>query len=322
MAEDSGEVARSEATPTPYIPLPTDLVDPRRQAGAVFDTIASLYDGARPGYPPEVFVELAAQCGVGPDKRVLEIGCGSGQATRDLARSGAEICCVEPGPSLADLARENLGAWPNVTVHTTSFEAADLQPHSFDTIFSATAFHWVDPRVSFAKAAKLLGVDGCLALLTSLHGAAGTHNDKRIAEPIRELQRRLAPEVGDWRYSSAADMRRRSETGGDIAAVWARIERKLGEPPSVEHLFTSPMIFTYPWLATYDRDGFQAMLATQSSYALMARHRRDRLLQAIGQLIDDRLGGVVTKQYVSVLAVAKVRPASHTTTHGTKPRLV
>ena len=97
----------------------------------------------------------------------------------------------------------------------------------------------------------------------------GTHTDERIAEPIRQLHRRQAPEVGDWDFPTAKEIQQRALVGGDIASVWARVERKLSEPPAVSHLFGPPTIKTYPRLATYDKDAYLAMLASQSSYALM-----------------------------------------------------
>jgi SAM-dependent methyltransferase len=189
-------------------------------------------------------------------------------------------------------------------VITARFEDFDAPPGTFDVPVSASAFHWIDLTVSFAKAAGLLQTGGHLALLTNTHAAGGTHTDPAITERVRALHRRLAPEVGDWTFPTAEEIAARANDGGDIAAVWARVERKLSEPPGVGHLFDPPAVHTYPWLATYDTDGYLAMLASQSSYALMEPSRREKLLDAIGDLIDNQLGGTVTKEYVTVLAVA------------------
>ena len=63
----------------------------------------------------------------------------------------------------------------------------------------------------------------------------------------------------------------------------------------------------FPWTAVYDRDGYLAMLATQSIYVLMEPQRRRELLNSIGDVIDDRLDGHITKQYLAILAVARRR---------------
>lgn len=155
--------------------------------------------------------------------------------------------------------------------------------------------------------ATLLKPSGRLALVTNAHSRGGTHTDARITGPIRDLHRQLAPEVGDWDFPTASEITGRASAGVDIAKVWARVERKLSEPPAVDHLFRPPTVKTYPWLATYDTEAYLAMLASQSSYALMEPTRRDQLLEAVAAVINDQLGGTVTKEYVTVLAVASLR---------------
>jgi SAM-dependent methyltransferase len=280
------------------------LAEPRSSAAGIFDRIAGLYDQARPGYPPEAVADLVQLCGIDSSSRILEIGCGTGQLTRDLAGSGARVVCVEAGSSLAESARANLSRWPNVEVVTTRFEDFDSPTSSFDIVVSATAFHWIDPEVSYAKAATLLDQSGWLALLTNAHSRGGTHTDERIAEPIRHLHRRLAPEVGEWDFPTAEDIRRGAHAGEDIASVWARVERKLSDPPAVDQLFGPPTVKTYPWVVTDDSSAYLAMLASQSSYALLDPVRRDELLTGIGALIDEKLEGTVSKEYVTILAVA------------------
>ncbi len=307
-------MAKRQFVPEPqagHIPLPAGLLEPRSTAGAVFDSIAALYDRARPSYPSRAVGHLLDVCGVDGSSRILEIGCGTGQLTRHLAPSGAAIRCVEPGPALADIARANLACFPNVEITTTTFEDLDVSPRSYDAVVSATAFHWIDPSISFAKVAALLEPGGFLALMTNAHAHEGSHTDERIAQPVRDLHRRLAPEVGDWTFSTAEEIQRNAKAGGDIAAVWSRVDRKFSDSPEVSSMFGSPVVKTYPWLVTYDKDSYLEMLATQSSYALMKPAQREELLCGIGRLINEVLGGVVTKQYVAVLAVAQ-----RTTTSG------
>jgi SAM-dependent methyltransferase len=298
-------------TQTGHIPLPTGLSDPRSTARVVFDSIAPLYDRARPSYPAEAVSDLLRICRVDGSSRILEIGSGTGQLTRQLAPTGAAILCVEPGSSLAGIACEHFARTPNVDITTTTFEEFEDGQNSYDVVVSATAFHWIDPRVSFTKGAELLRPHGFLALLTNAHADGGSHTDGRFIEPVRDLHRRLAPEIGDWNFLSAAEIERNARAGGDIANVWSRVDRKLSEPPDVSSLFEPPIVTTYPWLATYDGNSYLEMLATQSSYALMEPTRRDELLGGIGHLVDEYLEGTVTKQYVTVLATAEMTTHLH-----------
>jgi ubiquinone/menaquinone biosynthesis C-methylase UbiE len=63
--------------------MPDDTPDEMRRVhlGRTFDEDAELYDRARPGYPPELFDDLAEVAGTGPGCRVLEVGAGTGKAT-------------------------------------------------------------------------------------------------------------------------------------------------------------------------------------------------------------------------------------------------
>jgi ubiquinone/menaquinone biosynthesis C-methylase UbiE len=295
---DAGELP---ATPIlPYIPLP-ELEDPRT-AGRVFDSIATVYDKVRPGYPSAALEDLRTRCGIGPGRRVLEVGCGTGQLTRSLAVTGATVRSLEPGPSLLALARENLGPTANVEFALSTFEDADEVAESYDLVVSATAFHWVDPHVGYPKAARVLKPGGWLGLLSNMHVVGGT--DDQIADAVQELQGHHAPEIGRWTFPSVDELEARAREGGDIAATWCRVERKVAEPPEVSRLFGPPTVTTYPWTATYDRDGYVAMLSTQSTYVMMESARRDALLSDIGIAIDATLGGTITKQYLTVMAIS------------------
>ena len=75
-----------------------------------------LYDRARPGYPVPVFEALATFGDLRPGSRVLELGPGTGQATRPLAERGYQVVAVELGARLAERARRNLAHFPTVTL--------------------------------------------------------------------------------------------------------------------------------------------------------------------------------------------------------------
>ena len=286
----------------PYVGLPAGLGRPREEARVVFDTLAELYERARPGYPPEAVAALVTACRLDAGSRVLEIGCGTGQLTRSVVPVGARIRCLEPGPALAARARRALARYPNAEVVITTFEDALEEPGSYDAVVSATAFHWIDPGVGFPKAAIVLRPGGVLALLTNAHAAGGSQEE--IREEIAALHRTFAPELGDWRFPPPARIEAAARRGKDIAAAWRAVERKFEAAPPVGHLFGPPEVHAFPWVATYSRDGFLDMLRSQSSYARMEAARREVLLGAVGELADSSLGGTVTKQYLALLALA------------------
>ncbi len=94
----------------------------RRHLGKVFDEVPALYDRVRPTYPDELFADLAAITGMEQGSSVLEVGCGTGQATRSLAALAYSVTAVEPGAGMAEIARQRMATFPNVEVETSSFE--------------------------------------------------------------------------------------------------------------------------------------------------------------------------------------------------------
>jgi ubiquinone/menaquinone biosynthesis C-methylase UbiE len=97
----------------------------RRDLGRVFNEVPELYDRVRPTYPDELFADLVAITGMDRGSSVLEVGCGTGQATRSLAALGYPVTAIEPGTGMAALARQRLAAFRNIEVENSAFEEWD-----------------------------------------------------------------------------------------------------------------------------------------------------------------------------------------------------
>src|SRR5918995_5739534 len=127
------------------------MAEERDRLKTTFDEAALLYDEVRPGYPEDLFDDVVSPSGILAEGRILEIGCGTGQATVPFARRGYRILCIELGENLAAVARRNLEAFPRAEVHVGPFEDVSLPEGAFDRAISATAFHWLDPEVAYPK---------------------------------------------------------------------------------------------------------------------------------------------------------------------------
>ena len=156
-----------------------------------FDEVAELYDRVRPGYPDDLLDELAAVLPRSPV--VVEVGPGTGQATKGLVARGASVTAVELGAHLAAVLARNL---PTVDVVIGPFENVDLAPGSFDAVVAASSYHWVPAEARMTRPAALLRPGGHLALIAlnqvaspadrgffdevhhvfSRHGLPGTHD--------------------------------------------------------------------------------------------------------------------------------------------------
>lgn len=138
-----------------------------------FEEAPELYDRVRPGYPDELFDDLVRLAGLRERSRILELGCGTGQATVPLAQRGFEVVAIELGAGLAEVAKQKLSALPAVTVINAAFEKWPLPAEPFDLVLAATSFHWIDPAVRVLKAADALRTGGALAVVSTHHIGGG-----------------------------------------------------------------------------------------------------------------------------------------------------
>jgi SAM-dependent methyltransferase len=265
------------------------MASERHRLKTTFDRAASLYDEVRPGYPEDLFADVVSLSGIQPAGRILEIGCGTGQATVPFARRGYSILCIELGENMAAVARRNLEGYPQTEVRTGAFEDLTLQEEAFDLAISATAFHWLDPAVAYPKAARALRDGGSLALFWNVH----VHSDasEGFFEAAQRIYEREAPEiVGPEDYKGLPRTDEVPDRTDEIQSTG---------------LFGRITTRDYRWDETYDAKGYLRVLSTYSGHRSLSDDTRECLFRAIADLIDTRFGGRIVKGYLTTLYVAK-----------------
>jgi ubiquinone/menaquinone biosynthesis C-methylase UbiE len=193
----------------------------RRHRRALFDGVANRYQASRRGYPPEIVQFIIDTARLGPGSTVLEVGCGTGQLTGQLAAHGLAVTAIDIGAGMITAARRSLSESP-VWFQVVSFEELDAPDASFDLVISATAFHWVDPEVKFAKPAWLLKADGWLALLSTEE-----RYDDPLGSDLREMWVAASEHSEVWarqRTPPAADLT------GAAGSFGPPIERSYSQP--------------------------------------------------------------------------------------------
>jgi ubiquinone/menaquinone biosynthesis C-methylase UbiE len=238
-----------------------------------FDAVAEDYDRFRPSYPPELVDEACA--GLAPGARALEIGCGTGQLTTALAERGLRVEAIDPGPHMVEIARRHA---PDVQFHIGSFEDVELPADAFAAVFSATAFHWVDPDVGWAKAARVLRPGGTLALLSMI---------AELSEEILAAWRGVLPEAAAWEAHDPEAVRAGAHVRrGNVSELWAWLGKRDIARREAAELFADVQVTTVPVERVQTAEEALGEARTTSAYLRLDAQRKAALDRRLAAVVD------------------------------------
>jgi SAM-dependent methyltransferase len=248
---------------TTHSPVPED--GSRRELRAGFDADADAYDRTRPVFPGVLFDDLLRAARLGRGDRIVEIGCGTGQATVPLAERGLAVTAVELGAALAARARARTAGFPLVSVVTSSFE--DWQDTSAVPVRAVAVFnalHWIDPDVRYAKPAAILAPGGVMAVGSCRWARPADAEPfwSEVQEDYRAVGFPGAPppppeQIGKWHF-----------------------------PDQARAYFDEVASFRYPFQWSYTAADYLAQLATQSGTRALGPARADEFLARVRDRLD------------------------------------
>jgi CTP:molybdopterin cytidylyltransferase MocA/SAM-dependent methyltransferase len=255
----------------------------RRYLRAGFDRAAEDYQRTRPVCPPQLFDDLTDLAGLEPGDRVLEIGCGTGQATVPLAERGLAVTAVELGPELAAIARRRLAGFPAAEVVTSAFEDWHPQGPKFDAVVAVSSLHWIDPDLRYARPHELLRPGGAMAVAGCMWARPAD------AEPF-------------WR---------------DVQEDYRAVGFEGSPPPRPDQIgprhfpreagayFDEVASLRYPLQLRYTADDYLAQLATQSGTRALGEARGAEFLARVRQRLESHGWPELTATFVAFLLVGR-----------------
>lgn len=252
------------------------------EARDTFDAIADVYDRVRPGYPDALYSDLGELAALPGGARILELGCGTGKATRGFAERGFELLGLDPGGELLKVAARNLARFPNVVLERTRFEDWPPPPEPFHLVFAAQSFHWIDEKIAFAKSADVLRAGGHLAVFGNVPRPLAPELAAALERVHPGPLRVLAQAPPERWYRDRDPMRARFERSGRFGEVHVR---------------------RYPWTAEYDAQAYADLLRSRSAYQMLEAEKRERLIAGVVEAVE-ALGGVVRTPYETQLYFA------------------
>lgn len=249
-----------------------------------FENTAEVYDRYRPTYPTALFDDVREYASLNDADRILEVGCGTGRATKLLAEWGNPLLATDAAPAMAERTRDNLKAFDNVEVVAKRFEDMD---GTFGLVACAQVYHWLDPETRVQRFHDLVRPGGSAAIISNVQVTPDDNLPFWVR--VNDVYREHTPEMahkGDFRKPD------------DLPP----------HPFDGSELFERLTTRTHFWEWTLSTDDYAGLLSTHSDKAALDEDTRRRLIDGISELVDREFDGHVTECYVSVAYLAS-RPA-------------
>ncbi len=96
-----------------------------------------------------------------PGMTVLELGCGTGSFTRELARSGAEIVAIDVSPELLEIAKLNCSV-PNVRFQIQNAYSLSYSEAVFDSVVGSSVLHHLEIEEALRDVYRVLKPEGTI----------------------------------------------------------------------------------------------------------------------------------------------------------------
>jgi hypothetical protein len=184
-------------------------------------------------------------------------------------------------------------------------EDASLPRGQFPAVFSASAFHWVDPAVSWRKVADALVPGGTLALIQ--YFGLEEPRSQPDQDAVLAALAQVAPDIAaDWpAYRDlGATLAGVEQRRGNVSQAWAWLGgRDLGRDYA-GRLFGDVQVAVRPMLAEHTPDELNALLRTMSFYSRLSPDQR-QALEREHEAIYERLGRPIRASFVATLVTAR-----------------
>jgi 2-polyprenyl-3-methyl-5-hydroxy-6-metoxy-1,4-benzoquinol methylase len=96
-----------------------------------------------------------------PGMAVLELGCGTGYFTRELARSGAAVIAIDVSPELLKIAKANYSA-PNVHYEIQNACSLSYSDARFDSVVGSSILHHLEIQEALREIYRVLKPSGTI----------------------------------------------------------------------------------------------------------------------------------------------------------------
>ena len=250
-----------------------------------FDNAVLDYEISRPEYPKELFDTIWAYKTLDSKSKVLEIGSGTGKATKPFLDKNCIVTALEPGKQLADLCMKKYAQNKNFLQLNMTLQEFQSSENMYDFIFAATAFHWIPEEYGYKRVFELLKNDGVFARFA--YHAGRDHKRQELTEEINYLYKKYMNANQEYKEYSEID-----------AVKLASLAEYYGFSDSQYWLLHTSKDFT--------AEEYMALLRTYPDHIKHEEDNKKKLFDGIYSAIE-KAGGVITVNYAVDLQMARKR---------------
>jgi len=255
------------------------------QKKILYSSVAKAYNQTRPTYPIDIINRVVKLTELPENATILELGCGPGTATKDFAKLGFSMVCLEPNQEFYQIAKQNLAKYPNVKIINTSFEEWELETERFDAVLAATSFHWISAEIRCKKVAATLKENGLLILLWN----TGVLPENNVSEVLKKVYKKYAPSLAEY------------ETKESQKESLNNLMKTVINSGYLTELISEHSVCEIE----YKLDEYLLLLNTYSPYLQIDSEKRDLLFKGLRDKIEDNFGSSLKLSFLSIFQLLK-----------------
>lgn len=235
------------------------------ELGRSFDSSAAEYLLARSAYPSELIAYILQVAELESTSKVLDVGCGSGQATLEFVSRGYRVVAIDPAKNALDLLSERCADFPKVELVHSTFEGYECPDSTFDLIVCAQAFHWLDSDHASRRLSELLRPSGHVAVFWHMQevlpGSPQADLYALNSKHFETYPLMNPPEYAPEFLDAMVDILCKDDRIGDV------------------------QISEYPWRQSYDKDMFVSLFHSWSKYATLSTSAKKSVDVDLGEYL-------------------------------------
>ncbi len=256
-----------------------------RKLGVSFRKIGKDYHLGRRDYKEKLFEDITKGAHLKKGSLILDAGCGTGKSTIPFLKKGYDVIGIDISQNMLNTAKKLTSRYKTVKYKKISFEKANFNSNSFDLILFGTSIHWMNKKVVYKKANRLVHKDGYVAVFWEPINAL----DKTIKHlKLYELFLSYCKNYPKNTNENATLLRRKNSL-------------------SNAQLFKEMIVKTYKNKNVYSLEEFMSLISSYSWVLSLGKNERDKLLKEVRKRLKNRKSKIVVngKFYLILTKVKK-----------------